>query len=480
MYQKINPYILNENIERILTNFYIDFSGDKQLFSDIISTFKNCIDMFGDMYQNIAYNVSIDTTELNRKIPFAVIPLPLSFKNEYNEIFIATKTTVTIDNVWNDAYIWVDEKTWEDSRTQVFDELFVIYQGEKIKWEPLPIFDKIKILFNSNQYIDLNSKRLWDKEQSPILNLRVGYKFSGDTLAPSSWLESNKDFVFYNNRLFIFPEGMRKLSPYSQIYLYDIFVDYNKIDKGHASLLGVKNDLLFSKHAYRGLVSNYSRLLHNGLNFKTVREVLTQMPGWELVSIYDKYNAADHVQHAWESSSLNLKRFDFLLYGALSKSTGENYREIAALRNIISAAKNSHTSFDLVLYFFQQDKKRLLEKIWLQILPDEFPEQQKFINDIVKTIRIYEEKESKRLYDESVVRNIRIIPDGHTYIDFITYEKEQTLNLSENALYNGKTDFVLDSDYAFYLDSELRGDLMLDRLKVAIGPSDYVEVLYFD
>src|SRR5690606_37828981 len=116
--------------------------------------------------------------------------------------------------------------TWEDSRTQVFDELFVIYQGEKIKWEPLPIFDKIKILFNSNQYIDLNSKRLWDKEQSPILNLRVGYKFSGDTLAPSSWLELNKDFVFYDNRLFIFPEGMRKLSPYSQIYLYDIFVDY--------------------------------------------------------------------------------------------------------------------------------------------------------------------------------------------------------------------------------------------------------------
>ena len=91
MYQKINPYILNENIERILTNFYIDFSGDKQLFSDIISTFKNCIDMFGDMYQNIAYNVSIDTTELNRKIPFAFIPLTLSFKNEYIVIFIASR-----------------------------------------------------------------------------------------------------------------------------------------------------------------------------------------------------------------------------------------------------------------------------------------------------------------------------------------------------------------------------------------------------
>ena len=39
--------------------------------------------MFGDI-SNIAYNVSIDTTELNRKYPLKLFLCPV-FKNEYNE-----------------------------------------------------------------------------------------------------------------------------------------------------------------------------------------------------------------------------------------------------------------------------------------------------------------------------------------------------------------------------------------------------------
>ena len=120
------------------------------------------------------------------------------------------------------------------------------------------------------------------------------------------------------------------------------------------------------------------------------------------------------------------------------KSTGENYREIAALCNIISAAKNSHT---LIIYFSCKTKD--CRKI--RILPDEFPEQQKFINDIVKTIRM-RRKRKQRLYDEMLETSA--YPDGHTYIDFITYENRRLIYLK--MLYIMERLILSDSDYILF------------------------------
>lgn len=280
---------MNNNILG-LSNFYEDRSPKGRDYNKLALLYRNLYEMLTSYVSAVGRNAVIPMLETYKKIPaFNFDPLPA----QYHLHEILSRPDVA-------------SKLGSNTMTETTSSRVAKWTGTGS--EKYSVALKIGVLDYLGLYCNIYA---YD------VGMATTYKIIDATLFSYNFQKFSKgvDYVFQDNRLYLFNEASVPSSRTKYFVLENIFIDKMNIERRLGIYVGLEQPEDMTRNEYRELVQLIYYVVTMGSTIKNIETAIRSITGLEEAKVLDRFSEDTSRQAYWTDTSLGnrLKNFDFLI-----------------------------------------------------------------------------------------------------------------------------------------------------------------------